>query len=136
MTQQTAIQYKAEFMNTVIRPLNDQYFNSEKPRNIRFFTKYNPHVFERVLQRKLDKQAFIDIFKILMKDKYDYLMGIFEKDKTKMNSHDSICIFVNRKDVTICFIVFDDKEDGYFSMMPLTVLGEHEYKKCDYEIEL
>jgi hypothetical protein len=53
-----------------------------------------------------------------------------------MNSEDSIAIFVRRSDVSICFIVFDDEKDGFFSMMPLTVLGKYGYKKCDYEIEL
>lgn len=131
-----AVLYKKEFTQNVIQPINKMYFDKDKDRNIRYFTKYNPHVFERVLQRRLNKETFAEIFQILMKDKYDYLMEIFKRDKDKMNSKSSICIFVRRKGITICFIVFDDERDGYFSLMPLTVLGEYEYRKCDYIIEL
>lgn len=132
----TPMQYKLKVMNTVIRPLNEKFFDPSRERNIRFFTKYDPHLFGRVLERNIDQKTFEEIFELLLTTKYDYLMGIFEKDKLKMNSKDSVAIFVRRNNVSVCFIVFDDKKDGCFSMMPLTVLGKLEYKNCNYEIEL
>jgi hypothetical protein len=132
----TALAYKSEVMRNVIYPLNDEFFDQNRDRNIRYFTKYNPHLFGRVLERKIDKKTFTEIFELLFKNHYDILLAIFENDKEKMNSKDSVAIFVRRKDVSICFIVFDDGKDGYFTLMPLTVLGKNGYKKCDYEINL
>ena len=83
-----------------------------------------------------DNYGFAEIFSKLFETQYDYLLEIFEKDKDKMNSTDSVAVFVRLRNVSICFIVFNDESAGYFSLMPLTVLGEHEYKKCNYEIEL
>jgi len=132
----TPLEYKSHIMRTVVYPTNEQFFDSTRKRNIRYFTKYKPHLFGRVLERGIDQATFKEIFELLFERHYDYLLNIFENDKEKMNSEDSVAIFVRRSDVSICFIVFDDEKDGFFSMMPLTVLGKYEYKKCDYEIEL
>jgi len=134
--EKAALDYKAKIMKTIIYPLNDYYKVEGQSRNIRYFTKYNPHVFGRVLDRNIDQATFAEIFTKLFETQYDYLLEIFEKDKDKMNSTDSVAIFVRLRNVSICFIVFNDVSEGYFSLMPLTVLGEHEYKKCNYEIEL
>jgi hypothetical protein len=123
-------------MKTVIYPINEKFFDSTRKSNIRYFTKYKPHLFGRVLERGINQTTFKEIFELLFDRHYDHLLKIFEDDKEKMNSEDSIAIFVRRSDVSICFIVFNDEKDSLFSMMPLTVLGKYEYKKCDYEIEL
>jgi len=132
----TPLEYKSHVMRTIVYPTNEEFFDSKKPRNIRYFTKYKPHLFGRVLERGINQKTFKEIFELLFKNHYDYLLEIFEKDKEKMNSDDSVAIFVRKDDASVCFIVFDDEDAGFFSMMPLTVLGKHGYKKCDYEIEL
>ena len=132
----TPLGYKSHVMRTIIYPINEQFFDSRRTRNIRYFTKYKPHIFGRVLERGIDQETFKEIFELLFKHHYEHLLGIFENDKEKMKSDNSVAIFVRRSDVSICFIVFDDEVDGFFSMIPVTVLGKYGYKKCDYEIEL
>lgn len=136
ITKNDGLNFKRQMMQYVINPANRDNKNPKLPMNIRYFTKYDPHVFTRVLERGIDKDDFSSLFSKLLEQKYDSLLEIFDKDRSKMNSKDSVALFVKYNGVSVCFIVFDDSKDNYYSLMPLTVFDNYEYKKCDYEIEL
>lgn len=136
LSKTDGLTFKNQMMRQVVYPTNNEFFDAERERNVRFFTKYDPHLFTRVLEREIDKNDFAMLFRTLFEQKYNDLLEIFENDKAKMNSKDSVALFVKYKDVSVCFIVFNDHKDNFYSLMPLTVFKEYEYKKCDYEITL
>lgn len=67
----------------------------------------------------------------------EQILELCERDASKMNSTNSVCIYVKKDDIAMVVILFDDRDrDNCFSMMPLTILNNYEYQKCDYEIDL
>lgn len=135
-TEERSFKYKTYVKNQVLNKLNNQFFDPSNKLNIRYFTKSDPHVFQRVIDRNISFKTFEGIFKELFEKHYDKLLALFDRDKSKMNSENSVDIYVTKDDISICFIVFNDDTEGFYSLMPLTVLDNYTYKKCAYEIKL
>ncbi|MDX1532789.1 MAG: hypothetical protein R3230_01125 [Nitrosopumilaceae archaeon] len=130
-----AIELKKEFCESVFTPFNKEFMNHNT--GLRYFTKRNPHFFKRIIDRNINPHFVKGMFTTFITNFHQNIMEICYSDASKMNSTNSVCIFVKSYDIAIVVILFDDRrQDNCFSMMPLTILDGHTYQKCDYEVDI
>lgn len=131
------LELKKEFTRNVFSTVEKTFMHPNREVGLRYFTKKNPHFFERIIERGINQYDVETMFFELISTNHEKILDICKRDANKMNSTDSVCIYVKKGDLAIVLILFDDRKgDNCFSMMPLTILANHEYQKCDYEINL
>lgn len=132
---------KNRFTKNFAYPLNDKYYdyctqNGLIP--IKYSFKKDPHFFQRILERKIDKKFMGSIFKKLFDEKYCEILYLFHANQVQFeNDKNNLTLQVNYKNVSIIFVMYDDSKEKFatYKLMPATVLKVKDFNST-FEINL
>lgn len=144
LTMRTQIpSIKDRFISAVAYPLNLKSEQTVKesiqeiPIQYRF--KRDPHFFDRVEERKVNRKYLGSLFTLLFDEHYCELLYLFNFYKSSLSTNfGTKTLEVCYKDVSVIFLMHDEseKEKPAFALVPMTTLKGKDVFKSDFIILL